>query len=163
MSDRAHRDRFAALSRDRLQARRSTGQGHVYQGRYKSFLISSDEQLLTVLRYAERNALRAGLVRRAEAWRRSSLWRFCHPGDDDGVVRIADWPVDRPRAWVEWVNKPQTEAEEQSLAICIARGRPFGAEDWVRRQSSKLGLGQTLRPRGRPRIREPEDQANKGT
>ena len=40
--------------------RHSVGSGHVYQGRFKSFLVESDEHLGTVCRYVERNALRAG-------------------------------------------------------------------------------------------------------
>jgi putative transposase len=43
------------------------GQGQVYQGRLKSSLVQDDEPFLLVCRYVERNALRAGLVRRAEA------------------------------------------------------------------------------------------------
>ena len=38
-------------------------------GGFKSFLVGDDEHYLRVLRYVERNALRAGLVRRAEQWR----------------------------------------------------------------------------------------------
>ena len=44
--------------------RHSAGSGHVYQGRFKSFLVESDEYLWTVCRYVERNALRAGLCKR---------------------------------------------------------------------------------------------------
>jgi putative transposase len=40
--------------------------GHVWQGRFKAFPIEQDDHLLTVLRYIERNPLRAGLVERAE-------------------------------------------------------------------------------------------------
>jgi putative transposase len=40
--------------------------GHVWQGRFKAFPIQEDDHLLTVLRYAERNPLRAGLVTREE-------------------------------------------------------------------------------------------------
>jgi len=47
--------------------------GHVWQGRFKAFPIEQDEHLLTVLRYVERNPLRAELVKRAELWRWSSL------------------------------------------------------------------------------------------
>src|SRR5271157_1892515 len=50
---------------------RSTG--HVWQGRFKAFLIQEDEHLLVVPRYIERNPLRAGLVERAEDWSWSSL------------------------------------------------------------------------------------------
>ena len=45
--------------------------GHVWQGRFKAFPIEQDEHLLTVLRYIERNPIRAGLVSRAEAGRRN--------------------------------------------------------------------------------------------
>src|SRR5438046_6919652 len=53
--------------------RHSTGSGHVYQGRFKSFPIQGDEHFLTACRYVERNALRANLVKRAEDWTWSSL------------------------------------------------------------------------------------------
>ncbi len=46
--------------------RHSTGSGHVYQGRFKSFPVQDEEHFLTVCRYVERNALRANLVARPE-------------------------------------------------------------------------------------------------
>jgi putative transposase len=52
------------------------GGGHLYQGRFKSFPIHEDEHFLTVCRYVERNALRARLVAKAEAWRWGSLWQL---------------------------------------------------------------------------------------
>lgn len=55
------------------QHHHSTGSGHVYQNRFKAFAVAEDDHLWTVLRYVERNALRAGLVRRAEDWPWSSL------------------------------------------------------------------------------------------
>ena len=51
------------------RAKRKVGYGHVYQGRFKSFPGETDEHFYTVVRYVERNALRANLVERAEAWR----------------------------------------------------------------------------------------------
>ncbi|HEV3342013.1 MAG TPA: transposase, partial [Pirellulales bacterium] len=53
----------------------TSGTGHVYQGRFKAFPIETDEYFYTVVRYVERNPLRANLVARAEDWRWSSLWR----------------------------------------------------------------------------------------
>jgi putative transposase len=47
-------------------AHRTSGTGPLYQGRFKSFPIEEDEHLWTVLRYVERNALRANLVQWAE-------------------------------------------------------------------------------------------------
>ncbi len=77
--------------------------GHVWQGRFKAFPIEQDEHLLTVLRYVERNPLRAGLVEQAEKWRWSSLrhWRT-----DDSLNRIDPGPVPRPEPWQEWINQP---------------------------------------------------------
>jgi putative transposase len=51
----------------------TAGTGPLYQGRFKSFPIQEDEHLLAVCRYVERNALRANLANKAEAWRWCSL------------------------------------------------------------------------------------------
>ena len=47
--------------------RHDGGSRHVWQGRLKAFPIQQDERLLAVLRYAERNLLRANFVRRARS------------------------------------------------------------------------------------------------
>jgi len=44
----------------------SIGAGHLYQGRYKSFLVQKDDHFLQLCRYIESNALRAKLVQGAE-------------------------------------------------------------------------------------------------
>jgi len=61
----------------RRYARHHRTSGHIWQGRFKAFPIHRDDQLTTVVRYVERNPLRAGLVgwglvERAEGWPRSS-------------------------------------------------------------------------------------------
>src|SRR5436190_578686 len=54
--------------------------GHVWQGRFRVFPIQEDDHLLSVLRYIERNPLRAGLVTSAEHWGWSSLrWHLQPP------------------------------------------------------------------------------------
>ena len=132
--------------------RDSAGMGHVYQGRFKSFPIQSDEHLFTVCRYVERNALRAGLVRTAETWRWCSLWRRGH-GDQAARELLSDWPVAPPRGWRRLVNEPQTGAELAAVREAVQRGRPYGGPTWLRRTVAKLGLEATIRPRGRPRKR----------
>jgi putative transposase len=59
--------------------RHTAGTGPVYQGRFKSFPVQTDEHFLTVARYVERNALRANFVQRAEEWRWSRYFS-CAPG-----------------------------------------------------------------------------------
>ena len=127
----------------------AVGMGHVYQARFKSLMIEEDAPLLWVLRYVERNALRAGLVRRAEDWPWSSLHARLY-GPPEIRALLSDWPINRPRDWVAQVNRPQTDAEEAAIEHSIARGRPLGTDKWVRRITSRYKLESTLRPRGRP-------------
>jgi putative transposase len=128
----------------------TTGTGHVYQNRFKSFPVQEDEHLLTVLRYVERNALRAGLVQCAEEWRWSSLWRRTYGSAEERAILSAG-PLPLPAGWPEWVNEAQSLAELSALRGCVERGKPFGDEAWTEATADRLGLRQTLRPRGRPR------------
>ena len=130
--------------------RQSFGSGPVYQGRFKSFPVQTDEHFLTVARYVERNALRAKLVKRAEQWQWSSLWRWAQ-GDPKLLAFLSDWPVKRPRQWVGWANRPETASELEDLRCSAQRGRPFGSQGWVVRIAKRLSLESTLRPRGRPK------------
>lgn len=46
--------------------------GHIWQGRFKSPIVSDDEYLLTLMRYIEQNPLRAGIVEHSEKYPFSS-------------------------------------------------------------------------------------------
>jgi len=127
---------------------RTTGTGHLYQGRFKAFPIQENDHLYTALWYVERNPLRAGLVTRAEQWRWSSLSH--RKGGKPPQDRLAAWPVAKPRDWIARVNKPQTQAEEEALRRAVNRGTPFGSVDWQTQTAQELELGFTLRSRGRP-------------
>ena len=133
--------------------RQSVGQGHLYQGTYKSFPVEADDHFYTVCRYVERNPLRANLVRRAQDWPWSSLGADKYPAAAGEAPDLAAWPVPRPRAWASLVNAPQTEAELDAIRTSIQRGRPFGSATWQKRTAKRLGLESTFRPRGRPRKR----------
>jgi len=128
----------------------TSGTGHLYQGRFKAFAVETDDSVRTVCRYVERNPLRANLVERAEQWRWSSLWRFLH-GDAQPRAFLSAWPLSRPAHWVDYVNQPQTEAELEALRRAVQRGCPFGSPSWQKRTATRLALGHTLRPIGRPK------------
>jgi putative transposase len=130
--------------------RRKVGYGHVYQGRYKSFPIEQEDYFYQVVRYVERNALRAALVERAEAWQWSSLWRRA-AGTAEQQQLLSRWPMACPRDWRALVNRPQTQAEVDAIRRSIARGQPFGSQDWARGTAKQLGLESTLRAPHRPR------------
>ncbi len=122
--------------------------GRLWQNRFKASAIQQDHHLLRVMRYVERNALRAGLVTRAENWQWGSLnWRIAnHPLVSPDVP-----PVALPDDWTRRVNQPQTAAELDDLRNSIRRQRPIGATDWVETTAKTLGVEFSIRPRGRPR------------
>ena len=127
----------------RLHAHRhTTGYGHIEQ----------DESLLNVLRYVERNALRAKLVEPAQDWRWCSLWRRLN-GDRESL--LSSWPLDTPADWIDWVNGAQTAGELDALRKSVNRGTPYGSKDWAMRIANVLRLEFTLHPCGRPRREKP--------
>ena len=126
----------------------AVGMGHVYQARFKNFMIQQDAHLLWVLRYVERNPLRAGLVRRAQDWPWSSLYARLH-GPPPIRELLSDWPIDRPDDWTAQVNRPQTETELEAIRTATRRGRPLGSDRWINAAVAQHGLQSTLRPRGR--------------
>jgi len=151
-------------SQVRRHHRRYGTSGHVWEGRYKSFpveprrvsaearrrgVVESGDPVLTVLRYVERNPVRAGLAFPAEAWPWSSAHWWAEPGMAPAFWRREWWS--RPEDWLDLVNRPQRDAELAALRRSVQRGRPFGREAWVTRMAQEWGLGSTLRPRGRPR------------
>lgn len=123
------------------------GTGPLYQGRFKSFPIETDEHLLTVLRYVERNPLRAGLVRAAANWKWSSLGQTALAREGP---TLTPGPVVRPDAWAAYVDQAETEAELAALRCCVKRGAPFGSDRWQKRTVERLGLQASLKPIGRP-------------
>ena len=134
----------------RRHHRRYGTDGHLWQGRFKSFPIQKDGHLLTVLRYVERNPLRAGLVRKASEWRWSSLAGMV---SEEAPARRC--PVSLPADWADHVDRGDEPDELAVLRNSVNRGTPFGGPRWVRATAARLGLGATLRPRGRPR-KEPK-------
>ena len=107
---------------------RTVGYGHLYQGRFKSFPVQSDDHLLALLRYVERNPLSAGLVERAQLWRWGSLWSRVN-GEEAIKALLSPWPVERPSNWTARVNTPLTAKELDRVRLSIERGRPYGSDE----------------------------------
>ncbi|MFO1393275.1 MAG: transposase [Steroidobacteraceae bacterium] len=122
--------------------------GCVWQGRFKSFQITTDGHLLTVMRYVERNALRAGLVERAEEWPWGSL--ALRMTEITGA-RLADPPFALPSDWAIRVNAPQTPAELAALRKAVNRQTPFDFDPSQEDAAGVEALSAPRRGRGRPR------------
>ena len=121
--------------------------GHVWQGRFKAFPCQGDGHLLAVLRYVERNALRAGLVARAEDWPHGSLHARARP---PGPVPLEPLPeVVDVAAWVDRVNRPMSDPEIAPSGTASPGGRPTARRpgravprrDWAwNRASDRAGV-----------------------
>jgi putative transposase len=122
--------------------------GHVWQGRFKSFIIQDDIHLLMVLRYVEGNPVRAGLVKSANDWHWSSH------GEVAGTrskLLVDEVSLELPDDWCSYVDESLTEKELEKFHQSVNRQSPYGDSEWQKQISRKLGLESSMRPRGRPR------------
>lgn len=126
----------------------TVGSGHVYQGRYLSIPIGHGDHMFRIIRYVERNALRANLVEKAEYWRWGSL-RQRVKDCFDSPITLSGWPQPQPIDWLNYVNTPLTAPELRAIRHHINRGIPYGDEKWIRKVVHDLGLESTLIERGK--------------
>ncbi len=119
--------------------RQIMGAGHLFQGRYKSFLVQTDSYFIQLMKYIEANPLRAGLVSRAEEWRWGSLYMRAKNGES-GTGILASWPVDMPSDYAQEVNRPLQKAFMDQVRNSITRGRPLGHDEWITGKVREYGL-----------------------
>ncbi len=100
---------------------KTVGKGPVYQGRYYSREIDGVADLVRVCRYVERNALRAGLVRRAQDWPWSSL---AERMQSKPKVTLQPARFLTSEAWIDYVNNVVT-TEERIAEVLIEEGIHF--------------------------------------
>lgn len=128
----------------------SVGSGHLYQGRYKSFPVNTDEYFIQLARYVERNPLRAKLVKKAQYWKWGSLW-IRQQGTIEQKQLLSKWPIVPSKNYLKLVNTVQLKTEVDNIRTSIIKNRPLGQDKWVQNISKELGLESSLRNPGRPR------------
>ena len=122
--------------------RHSKRSGHVWQGRFKAFPVQSAEHSLSVLRYVERNPLRANMVQRSQDWEWSSLKPTARSGLD-GL--LCDGPILIPAHWTRHVNGAETETERSFDTVSLLEN--FLAKLWkklLKRSGESAGRSQLL-------------------
>ena len=127
----------------------TTGTGHLYQGRFKSFPVQGQYYYLTLLRYIESNPLRAGLVKSSTEWLWSSL--SLRRGIPKGDFSLSVGPVELPRNWAQVVDTPARAKDTGRCEQSMRRGTPLGDDIWINQTAMTLQLAATTRPRGRPK------------
>ena len=100
----------------------TTGSGPVYRGPFKVTAVRATIGLYRVIRYVERNPVRAGLVARAEDWPWSSTRR------NEARISLAEWPVPRPAEWLSVVNDEETPHDLELLRAELRGGYSGGKQ-----------------------------------
>ncbi|MEK7128747.1 MAG: transposase [Patescibacteria group bacterium] len=135
----------------KVHARTNTnGSGHLYQGRYKSFLVDSENYLLAVIKYVERNAVRAKLVRRCEDWQWGGAWRRVH-GTTEQKKLLDRIPTSLPDDYTKWINASERPDNLDAIRISVNKSVPYGRAGWIEKMVLKHHLESTLKSPGRPK------------
>lgn len=130
---------------------KTIGYGHLYQDRYKSFPVETNEYLQTLIRYVEQNPLRAKIVKRAEDWIWSSLY-VREKESDRAKKLLAELPFDLPINYLESVNDSMNKESLELVRVSVNKGTPYGKDGWVKEMVTTHGLVHTTRGKGRPKI-----------
>ncbi|MEX0931045.1 MAG: transposase, partial [Candidatus Paceibacterota bacterium] len=130
--------------------KKTIGSGHIFQGRYKSFIIQDDEHLLTVMRYVERNPLRAKLVSDVSEWKYSSLYRRLKSGKKQKTILTTE-DIVILKDYLQFLQTPLTLVEIESARNSVKKGVPYGKEEWRDAMVDRFKLQATMREKGRPK------------
>ncbi len=141
--------------------------GHLYQGRYKAFLIDADSYLLEVSRYVHLNPARAagaGTEAAFDAWRDllryqwSSLPGYCSVARRKGFIDyrvllnyLGGDNAGGRRAYCRFVARGLDEGLANPLALARGHG-VVGEEEFINRIKSR-GFDRGVSPREQPAVR----------
>ena len=131
--------------------------GTLWEGRYKSSPISTDEYLLACCRYVELNPLRAGIVSDPAAYRWSSYRAKAGMTTEDwldldpwylGLAATAEQRQEKYRAYLlETISKEESE----KIRSALQRGQLTGTDKFVAEIELKTGKRIEFRGQGRPK------------
>lgn len=135
----------------RLHVRNSTiGHGHIYQGRYKSFVVETDVYLNILLKYVEQNPLRANLVQNLKQWRWGSYYRRKY-GTDKERKLLDDTFVILSGNYEDSVHQIFNDEQVTLIRESVNKGKPLGSVSWMKQMVKRFKLESCMRNRGRPR------------
>jgi len=132
--------------------------GTLFEGRFKSCLVSTDSHLLRVYRYIERNPVRAGIASTPQEHRWSSVHfnlglRFDSLLTTHECVRAlgAD-QISRVAAYREWLQADDNANELQSIRAHLIQQRAYGDSRFQSMVERALDRPAALRLPGRPKV-----------
>ena len=125
--------------------------GHLWQGRFYSRLLD-EIHLISVIRYVERNPVRAGLVKKA--WEQKWSSAKYHTGREDKDIKLGELSefieLDQSE-WEEYLDSKGSEEELDAIRKSTIQGRPHGGKEFIENIGKKVGRVLKVLPRGRPK------------
>jgi putative transposase len=116
--------------------------GHLWQGRFSSFILD-ERYLLACTRYVELNPVRAGLVNKPEDW----PWSSARPhmnGKDDILVKTKPLLEIANKPWEMFLSSESQERDIELLRKHERTGRPLGSDSFI--EKLELLLYRNLKP-----------------
>ena len=127
---------------------REQWKGHLWQGRFASFLMD-ENYLLAATRYIELNPVKAGLVKSPEKY----LWSSAKAhitGNDDDLVTVKPL-LKIVEDWRKFLSSGSNDEEELLLRRHEQTGRPLGSKRFISRLENNLSRVLTPKKGGRPK------------
>jgi REP-associated tyrosine transposase len=115
---------------------REQWRGHLWQGRFASFVLD-EPHLLACARYVELNPVRAGLTTAPSKYRWSSASAYIKR-KDDCLVKVGPL-LGLAKNWRRLLTSAATEEQIKAFREHERTGRPLGDEAFQKRLEKKLG------------------------
>jgi len=131
--------------------------GTLWEGRFKSSLVSKDKYLLACARYIELNPVRAKMVSDPKDYPWSSFG-FRAEGrpdellDEDSVYKgLGKTPKERQSNYKKCFERSIPDEEMNFIRNATQKGGIFGSKEFFDKVAKLVRRDVTLKPRGRPR------------
>ncbi|HEY6874641.1 MAG TPA: transposase [Geobacteraceae bacterium] len=131
--------------------------GTLWEGRYRSSLVSTDDYFLACCRYVELNPVRNGIAADPAAYRWSSYAGKVGNGGEDWLDEhpiyqgLGTTVEERQARYRDWARAAAAEGELELLRQAIQRGGLIGGSRFVEEIAARVGRRIELRPPGRPK------------
>jgi putative transposase len=125
--------------------------GHLWQGRYKSLIISRDEYLIACARYIELNPVKAGIVKNPKEYQYSSYNTYAY-GENNDIINYNPIYLEWGKTSKERQLRYREDIGEGLKRLAINLNASFiGSKEFIAGMEDKFKVYNIMFHRGRPK------------